>query len=202
LDRKKIKAHDNIYFDIKTNFPKKKYLNKNDNKFLPAVLDEYKIKSKYLVSELSKKENKNTYIKSLKYVCNLFGENYIDYLKKIKWKNVLFCNIPNKKTHVLKNEYEKNCLVSLFNKWDDLEMVHGNIILSLNKLLSLRDYLEKIGFNLKFQVKNNSDYNNTYEIWSGFKKHLNRGYKLKYVFEDSFIKFIEEEIKKQIEEER
>jgi hypothetical protein len=194
LDCKKIKGHDNIYFDIKYNFPKKKYLKRNEDKFLPAILDEYGIKSKYLISELNKEHNPPIHLKSLKYLCNLFGENYVEYLKKIPWEVNLYREVVNKKIHTLKNESEKKNLVTLFNKWQDIDSIHGNLISSLNKLLSLRGYLEKIGFNLKFQIKNNTDLNNQYEVWYGHKKHLNRGYRLRYNIDSDFVKFIQEDI--------
>lgn len=194
LDCKKIKGHDNIYFDIKNNYPKKKYLKKNDNKFLPAILDEYGIKSKYLISQLNVNENQEVHLRSLKYLCNLFGDNYVEYLKRIPWKKNMFTNVLNRKIHKLKNEHEKKSLVKLFNKWNDIESLHGSLILSLNKILKLREYLEKIGFDLKFQIKNSVDLNNVLEIWSSYKKHLNRGYKLRYTIDEEFIKFIQEDI--------
>jgi len=194
LDCKNIKGHDNIYFDIKYNFPKKKYLKRNGNKFLPAVLDEYNIKSKYLIGELNGEYNPPIHLKSLKYLCNLFGENYIEYLKKIPWKSNLYREPINKKKHTLKDEFEKKNLVRLFNKWEDVDSLHGNIVSSINKLLTLREYLEKLNFDLKFKVRNNTDLNNYYEIWSSHKKHFNRGYRLRYVIDPEFIKFIEEDI--------
>ncbi len=194
LDCKEIKSHDNIYDDIKYGYPKKKYLNKNDNKFLPALLDEYGIKSKYLIGELNKTNNHQIHLKSLKYICKLFGDNYIDYLKKIPWNLNTFGEPPNKKIHFLKNETEKKFLVSLFNKWDDIESIQGSLINALNKLLTIREYLEKFGFDLKFKIKNTNDLNATYEIWNGYKTHLNRGYKLRYVIDEDFKKFIEEDI--------
>ena len=39
LDKKNIKGHDSVYFDIQSEYPKKKWLEKNDQKFLPAILD-------------------------------------------------------------------------------------------------------------------------------------------------------------------
>ena len=75
-----IKHHDNVYTHIMTDYPKKKWLKENDNKFLPAVLDNYGIKSKYLIGELSFEKNKNIDIKCLNYLCKLFGENYMDYI--------------------------------------------------------------------------------------------------------------------------
>jgi len=139
-------------------------------------------------------ENQEVHLRSLKYLCNLFGDNYVEYLKRIPWKKNMFTNVLNRKIHKLKNEHEKKSLVKLFNKWNDIESLHGSLILSLNKILKLREYLEKIGFDLKFQIKNSVDLNNVLEIWSSYKKHLNRGYKLRYTIDEEFIKFIQEDI--------
>ena len=54
LEMKGIKGHNSVYFDIQNDYPKKKWLEKNDYKFLPSVLDYYGIKSKYLIGELNK----------------------------------------------------------------------------------------------------------------------------------------------------
>ena len=70
---------------------------KNDNKYIPANLDGYGIKSKYLIGELND-ETSHTQIKSLNYICKLFGGNYIDYIKQIPWKNHCYVLIGNKKT--------------------------------------------------------------------------------------------------------
>jgi hypothetical protein len=193
LDIKQIKGHDNIYNDIKNDYPKKKYLKKNDNKFLQSILDEYKIKSKYLVSEL----NKNTqiiHIKSLNYLCKLFGDNYLEYLKKINW--VEFCQTPmsNRKVHFLKNDSEKKSLVRLFNNLDQNVAKYNSIINDINKLLSIRDFLDKKDYLLKFNAKNDDEFEYLFGIWGTFKQNINRGYKLKYTFSDEFIEKIEEDI--------
>jgi hypothetical protein len=194
LDCKGIKSHDNIYEDIKNDYPKKKYLVKNDHKFLPAILEEYGIKSKYLIGELNKSSEMGVKLKSLKYICHLFGENYIDYLKKFPWKNITYGDVPNKKLHILKNENEKIHLTKLLNKWNDVDSVQGTAVNALNKLLSIREFLEKYNFDLKFKIKNTEELNSIYEVWNGYKTHLNRGYRLKYVIDESFKKHIEEDI--------
>ena len=126
LDVKGIKGHDSVYNDIQNEYPKKKWLVKNDYKFLPAVLDHYGIKSKYLISELNKNWDKPIYISSLNYLCKLFGANYIDYLKQFVWESHCYDLPPNKKIHELKNESEKKCMVSVINKWekDTLNQIH------------------------------------------------------------------------------
>jgi hypothetical protein len=89
LDKKGIKGHDNVYWHICEAYPKKKWLKLNDNKFLPAVLDQYGIKTKYMVGALSVREGKNKInLKSLRFLCSLFGENYVDYFREFEWQSI------------------------------------------------------------------------------------------------------------------
>ena len=68
LEMKGIKGHNSVYYDIQHDYPKKKWLEKNDYKFLPSVLDHYGIKSKYLIGELNKyHSNKSIKLNSLNY---------------------------------------------------------------------------------------------------------------------------------------
>jgi hypothetical protein len=194
LDVKGIKGHDSVYHDIQNDYPKKKYLEKNDYKFLPSVLDYYGIKSKYLVSELNKNWGKPINIGSLNYLCKLFGENYLDYIKQIIWEYHCFDVPPNKKMHELKNESEKKCMVSVIQKWEKDTLKSDSLIYSLNKLFSIRELLENRGLQLKFKAKNDADFENTLEMWSGIKFHFARGYRVKYEISEDFIKMIEDDI--------
>jgi len=131
-------------------------------------------------------------INSLNYICQLFGENYIDYLKQIPWKLHCYCTIQNKKRHYLKNDSEKKAMICLINNWTKTNS--ESFVISINKLLSLRDDLEKLGYNLKFTAKTHHEYENLLEIWLGYKSHHNRGFKLKYTFDSDFIDEIQEPI--------
>jgi hypothetical protein len=200
LDKKNIKGHDNVYNDIKIVYPKTKWLKLNEYKFLPAVLDSLKIKSNYLISKLNQSEN-NVNILSLKYVCNLFGENYIDYIKHFDW--ISFCSDDpiNKKTHKLKNESEKKFMIQLMNNWEkDVIIKSDSFIYNINKLLSLREKLEKKGLDLKFKVDNDNIFEYTYENWSSIESHLKYGFKMKYQYPMDFINDIETPIKIQDKE--
>jgi hypothetical protein len=194
LDVKKIKAHDGVYLDIKNEYPKKKWLVKNEYKFLPSVLDSYGIKSKYLISELNKLSGKPINISTLNYICKLFGDSYIDYLKQIKWENHCYDLMPNKKLHELKNDSEKNCMISVINKWETDTLKSDSFVYSINKLLSIRELLKDRGVDLKFKAKNDYDFENLTEQWSGIKLHFARGFKVRYVMPDEFIKYIEQDI--------
>ncbi len=194
LDVKKIKAHDGVYFDIKNEYPKKKWLIKNDYKFLPSVLDSYGIKSKYLIGEINKLSGKPINISTLNYICKLFGSGYIDYLKKIKWENHCYDLMPNKKLHELKNDSEKKCMVSVINKWETETLKSDSFVYSINRLLSIREVLKERGVDLSFKAKNDHDFENLMEQWSSIKLHFARGYKVKYVMPNDFIETIEQEI--------
>lgn len=193
LDLKNIKAHDNIYNDIQYEYPKKKWLQANENKFLAAVLDSYGLKSKYLTKELNV-AHKNLQIKTVNYFSKLFGDDYVNYLKKIPWQQFCYDIVPNKRTHTLKNEHEKECMVNVIVNWEKQNIKVDNLITTLNKLFTVRKDLEDRGVDLKFKAKNDNDFDTLMEIWLGYKKYLSRGYKLKYTFPVEFVKEIEKSI--------
>ena len=157
LDMKNIKGCDNVYGFIQNEYPKKRWLNKNENKYIPTVLDYYGIKSKYLIGELNTTK-RNIKIRSLNYLCKLFGDNYIDYLKKIPWDIITNVLPPNKNIHRLKNEHEKASMISLIKNWEKDKSYDESFIHHINKLLTIRDELEKKGYNLKFNAENDYEY--------------------------------------------
>lgn len=195
LNSKGIKGHNNVYFDIQNDYPKKKWLKKNDNKFLPSVLDSYGIKSKYLISFLNKNLERPIHLGSLNYLCKLFGENYVEYLKKIVWELHCYDIPPNNKIHELKNDSEKSCMVKIINNWETESIKTDSLVYSLNKLFVIRDLLESKGVILKFKAKNDNEFENHMESWSGIKFHFARGYKVRYDLPVEFINDIEQEIK-------
>ena len=191
LDKKKIKAHDGVYYHIQHEYPKKKWLKKNDNKFLSAVLDSYGIKSKYLISAINKYST-TINIASLNYVCKLFGSNYVDYLKQIPWELHCYSEMPNKKEHTLKTEAEKKNMVKTINNWELENLRLDALTSSINKLLTIRTILDEKGLDLKYNAKNDTDFEILNAMWVGLKQYYNRGYKMKYEFANEFITDIEE----------
>ena len=193
LDIKDIKGHNAVYYDIQNDYPKKKWLDKNDNKFLPAVLDHYGIKSKYLVKELSQNV-RQIQISTLNYFCKLFGDNHVEYIKRFNWESHCFDTPPNRKIHELKNESEKEFLIKVINNWEIDSIRVDSLIYTLNKLFSIRELLEKRGVNLKFKAKNDNEFENLMETWSGLKLHFARGYRVRYIMPIDFINEIEQDI--------
>jgi hypothetical protein len=191
LDSKNIKGHNGIYNDIQYVYPKKKWLSKNDNKFLPSVLDSFGIKSKYLIGMLNDNTNSSINIETVNYLCKLFGDNHIDYLRSINWVEHCYETCPNKKLHTLENEFEKKSMIRLINSWDKKIKKTDSLIYSVNKLFSLRDHLKTKGQELKFNVKNHDDFEVLMDSWYRMKLNFSRGYKLRYNLPEKFITEIE-----------
>lgn len=190
LHKKNIKFHNNVYRHIMDEYPKKKFLKLNDNKFLPAVLDYYGIKSKYMIGELSN-EPRHVNLKSLSFLCKLFGDNYLEYIKKIDWVSICVIQNEPKKMYVCKNDAEKESLLKVINKWmRDDERIEGPFN-TIQQLFTLRNYLEERGYDLKIKLKNPEDIDYLISQWSLLKKHLSLGYKLKYNIPEDVVEDIE-----------
>jgi len=78
----------NEYFDLlKYYYPGQKFLKKNDNKLIQAILDKQGVKSKRTNSILNMRPYTTT-LSAIKAIVNLFGINYIQYIK-------IFDQMPN-----------------------------------------------------------------------------------------------------------
>ncbi len=194
LVKKNIKFHDGVYYHILEDYPKKKYLKLNDNKFLSAVLDQYKIKSKYLIGELSDRKNSRVNIKCLSWLCGLFGENHVEYIKRFDWRHMCSVIFHPRKQFICKNEKEKDTISKVLCKWlEDSERLDSPFE-SLYNLFSLRNYLEERGYDLKLKIRTADDIDYLISEWELIKKHLSIGYKLRYDIPEQIISSIEEPI--------
>lgn len=195
LDKKEIKGNDLVLFQIQESCPKKKWLKKNDNKFVPAVLDSYGIKSKYLIKYLSMDITPMIRITSLNFICKLFGDDYLRYLKLISWQNEAKYYLTSKKVYELKNDKEKKSLVKIFNEWENSEIKDFiPLIVTLDEMLSVRKFVESFGLSLEFNPKNLEDFYLLFEKWKSYKSHYKRGYKVKIDYSEEFINKIQEKI--------
>jgi hypothetical protein len=194
LDKKKIKPHDSVYFSIRHEYPKIKWLKLNEYKFLPSILDSYGIKTKYLIGEINKNETKDINIRSVRYLCKLFGENYVDYLKQIEWVNHCWFTPSNKKYHKLKNDAEKKFMIKLINNWEKETIQNNNLLEMVNQLLSIREFLETKNINLKFNAKNDTEFELIYKQWENMKLHFKKGYRIRYFMPSDFVSEIEKDI--------
>lgn len=195
LDKKKIRAHDNVYNTIQYDYPKPKWLKLNDYKYLPSLLDSYGIKSKYLIGEINALNESNINIRTLSYVCRLFGDNHIDYIKQIKdWSTFCKVKIPNKRYHTLKNESEKRSMIRLFNNWEESAVQTNHLVFSINELLSIRESLSNKNIDLRFKAKDENSFDVMLKQWEGYKNHFKKGYRIRYALPEDFVSSIQEDI--------
>ena len=198
LKIKNIKAHDSVYWDIRYIFPKKKWLKLNENKFVPAVLDQYGIKSRYLVGALStrSKENEKINLKSLRFICSLFGSNYIDYIKDFDWKTISSDEVKYSTPYTCENESEKRALVNSLKTYSEAEQIifNDNILVIIQKLFILKKFLADNGLNLKIKARSANELNSLYEQWELHKKHIKLGYKTAYYVPEDMAIEIQEPI--------
>jgi len=198
LDKHDIKGHDSVYTHIQTVYPKHKYLKQNKNKFLPAILEENNIKSKYLVKKLSSPlvDGSIVNIKAVIYICNLFGDDYINYIKRFDWELISNIKFNKVKTHECKNEHERNTVANVLRKHILLKDVKiKNILTSLYTLIDTRYYLEDRGFeNLTLKLDQPDDVELLLPLWISIKKQFKDGYMERYNLPDEVIEYIQEPI--------
>lgn len=197
LHKKNIKHHDAIYISILKDYPKSKWLKTNENKFLPAVLDSYGIKSKYLIASLNEYQNRNVDIKTLSYLCKLFGEGYVDYLRQINWVELTSNRILFKKYHSLNNEKERACLVNVIKNWGEVsinQIQQYDLLETINKVLTLREFLDSKSIVTRFNVRDLISLELLLNDLENIKNHFKKGYKVRYSYSENFLNDIESDI--------
>ena len=196
LIKKEIKYHDNVYLHILDDYPKKKWLKQNDNNFLPAILDSHGIKSKYFVGILSSSDYKFLNIRTLKYLCLLFGDNHLDYIRKFDWPSLCKKKFSISKFHTVKNESEKMVILKLIIDWiKKNNEVEGTPLEKIYKLFTIRTFLEEKGYDLGVKIKTFDQVEVLIEEWTLITRHLSLGYKLRYNIPKEVIEKIESPIR-------
>lgn len=191
LTKKNIKWHNNIYNDICQIFPKRKWLKQNENKFLPAALDSMGIKSKLLVGTLSN-HDKKIYMKSLKFLCNLFGENYVDYFREFDWLKYIGYPTIKSKQFVCEDEHEKRSILNSLKSYEEIENIAYDEPLSLiSELYTLKEFLASKGLMVRIKARSFNELISLKDLWESHKKHFKLGYKLKYHLPDEMVNLIE-----------
>lgn len=198
VGKKNIKAHDSIYWDIRYAYPKNKWLKLNDNKFIPAVLDQYGIKSNYLIGKLSTRtpDTEKINLNSLKFLCDIFGSNYVDYIKMFNWSDIIRHEMKYKKTFTCETENEKKAIARALKSYSDAEQIiyTDDILTTIQNLFTLQKFLKENGLNMRIKANNSNDLNTLHEIWLQHKKHIKTGYKLRYYVPDDMISYVESPI--------
>jgi hypothetical protein len=94
----------------------------------------------------------------------------------------------------LNNETEKNSFVKLINNWNSSSINVESIFTGIDKLLKLRRSLESKGISITLSPKNENQFNGLIEKLNNLKQYHKRGYKVKYVQPENFLKDIQQDI--------
>lgn len=209
LTKKKIKTPDNYKYYLTTAYPTAKYLKKNDNKLISAILDRMGIKSKQMIKLLHEKPNINleniyTLIKFFgkkdfhKYFSNLssnliidtgndymfhFNDNECDnsITDKMKFNILKLLN----EFALTKNKYKNHTdyFVELFAKYS-LILDHIRILRQIN------DVFPDVDFNANTWDKFNIEHNH----FTKLHYVVTNSYTIEYIFDQKLIKHVESPI--------
>jgi len=117
-------------------------------------------------------------IKSLSFLCKLFGDGYVDYLRQTKWHDIVKRNSNFRKFHTLKNDKEKSMMVKVINDWETTNLYKDNFVELVNKLMNLREFIESKNIPCKF---NASDSDSVELLLNKFDFQKNPKIILKYI---------------------
>ena len=207
---KNIKVPNNYFHYITNWYPTKKYLVKNENKLIAAILDRIGIKSKSLVKLLHKIPNVSLY--NLSVMIKFFGYEHIHkFLPNINQRFITcetrrdvngFNFLENQKTyHLTLNEKSRllKLLNSLFDEESpfDKESIQRIIDSQLNQVNDHLSMLEKIKEclpDVELRSENFKAFHHEHIEYSKLHRKIQKGYSIEYVFEKSLVDHIEDVI--------
>lgn len=215
----KIKVPNDYYRLITSCYPTKKYLKKNNNKLIAAILDRCGLKSKQTIKLLHEQPNlditilhklKTYFGNDLNKMLPLLDVRFFKSCSELKqsdqYQFISFFSFLEKKNFSFDlDKTEKNNLIKLLNQFtiENLEN-HVNKNRSgiveqqlnqvddhLNMIRKLTEYYPET----KLRAKNWSEFHNEHLELSRMDRTIKRGYIVEYVFEDYVEKYIQEPIK-------
>jgi hypothetical protein len=198
-------------------YPTQKYLKKNENKLVLAILDRLNLKSKSLNTLLHKLPETN--ITNLITLAKLFG--YTDVHKYIHNLDKRFLSVGSSRSihslgmtgyDILNNYFEyklssdeKSRLLKLLNNFfykldtepSDVDL--PNLISQqfiqitdhVSMIAKIRDYIPDI----ELRAQNFKDFHHEHIEYSKIERSIQKGYTIQYTFDDKLVKHIEEEMK-------
>lgn len=211
---KNIKVPNN-YFNLLINwYPTMKFLKRNDNKLIAAILDRFGLKSKYLIKLMHSQPNINFYF--LVRMCWFFGDDYIKYIPKIN--PLLFSNDdvllennspfiePTEKMTLLSDSFrtwktikietdiEKSRAVKFFNCPENVYVKKNILIGDFHDHLKMLEQIKKFYPDRVMKATTVEGFKDEHLELTKFSLMVRRGESLEYVFNNDLIKEIEREI--------
>lgn len=202
IKHKKIKLQDNFNIhNLILFYPTKKYLKKNDNNFIQAFLDKIGFKTKSLIKLLN--QNPNIKFENLFAICRLFGENYPQYISKLK-HDIFETNeiYKEKYTDVMSemgiylskkielSKVEKNNLLKFLNNSkkqitiEDIKQIHDHI--------NMIEMLKKYNIRKIFKATNFNMFNEEHLMLSQELMQLKKPHYIERVYDEKIIELVNE----------
>jgi hypothetical protein len=83
-------------------------------------------------------------------------------------------------------------MVKIINDLKNNSSITSNVLQQIHKFLSNREEIEKMGINIKIKYNGLESFYKIFDDINGIIKHKKRGYRLRYVFPNDFINYIQE----------
>ena len=218
IKAKKIKVPNGDYKHYFCNwYPTKKFLLKNDNKLIAAIVDRMGIKSKSLVKLLHKEPNID--LSNLGMLTKFFGIDDIHkFLPNIDKRIILRAKDEENILGTFSNGYnalnnlkqynlssgEKSRLLKLLNSFfdatEDNRLPRQTYSLIRSELSEINDHLsmlEKIKVylpDMELKAQNFRDFHHEHIEYAKIQRSINKGYNIQYTFEKRLISYIERPI--------
>jgi hypothetical protein len=217
VDINKIKVS-NDYEKLMTDwYPTKKYLKKNENKLVAAALDKIGLKSKTIIKLVH--SNPNLDLNKLLVLSGFFGKNDLHkYINNIQpnyftsdWdltNHVEFFKANNKqRSRFLLNQSEKTNTLKLINavllEFTDASNLLGRTMSSVFSELAdhflMIDQVREYFPDIQLRATNGKDFHTEHIELSKLQRTIKKGYSIRYNFDESMIKTIEEPIEVMVE---
>lgn len=211
---KNIKVPNN-YFNLLINwYPTMKFLKKNNNKLIAAILDRLNIKSKYTIKLLHEYPKINLFF--LVRLCQLFGDNYLDYIVKIN--PLIFCDDEKNKTNMfgfedsfekhfilesikneqnikIKNHREKTKVVKYLNDSTNLFIDRKVLYGDLEDHIKMLDQVRIFYPEREMKASNSEEFKEEHMELTKFTLLLKKGSSIQYEYNPDMLKDIEMVIK-------
>ena len=210
---KKIKVPNQYENYIVNWYPTQKYLKKNDNKLIAAILDRLNLKTKSFIKLFH--DNPNVNIKNLITLSTMFGHTDLKkYIPNIDTRYYIDSPSLSRKSlesyypPITNNSYEhgltqreKSRLTKLLNSvfcevsvdtmpenlvGDQMRQIIDHILM-INKI---RQYIPTI----ELKSTNIKDFHHEHIEYSKIERSIQKGYSIEYTFDQRLIKFIEHEM--------
>ena len=208
---KEIKVPDDWYHFLFCHYPGSKYLKRNNNKLVLAVLDSYGLKTKSLVKIIHKYPKIS--LSTLSELAKLFGPKYPSYLGNIKdevyssWGNsknngnqsITITQVPLELRKGTSGVFERFVITddereNIFKLINDTSAIRQNVVSLLLDHISMLNTCKEYYPEISFTSSNWNSFNNEHMRLSKIVKKIKSGMTIEYVYDNRLIRDIERHI--------